>query len=383
MPLKHISILGSTGSIGVSTLDIIKDYPDRFKVVGLAAGSNVELLAKQCESVKPQAVSLEHEEDAGRLTHILGQTSPQVYWGAEGLIKIAALQQAELVVSAMVGAVGLMPTLAAIEAGKDIALANKEVLVMAGELLVKKAAKTGVRLIPVDSEHSAIFQCLQGVNRQEVACLILTASGGPFANLDSKQLAMVTPKQALHHPTWKMGNKISVDSASLMNKGLEVIEAQWLFDVSVDRIKVLIHPQSIVHSMVELTDGSLIAQLGIADMRIPIMYALSYPERLPNSLPALDLTKCAGLTFGHPDMERFPCLSYAYQSARAGGTQPAALNAANEVAVAAFLNKEIGFNDIARIVKQTVDEHQPEKLSNIQQALAADVWARKTSQGLV
>ncbi len=378
--MKYISILGSTGSIGVNTLGIIQHYPDRFKVLGLAAGSNVDLLEEQCRRFKPAAVSLKHEAAARQLQDRLGRGGTKVYWGAEGLIKVAALDQVQLVVSAMVGIAGLMPTLAAIEAGKDIALANKEILVMAGELLMRKVAEAGVSLIPVDSEHSAIFQCLQRVNKQEVARLILTASGGPFAGWLSSRLAEVTPEQAPRHPTWKMGDKISVDSATLMNKGLEVIEAQWLFDMGVDRIGVLIHPQSIVHSMVELTDGSIIAQLGVADMRIPILYALSYPERLPNSLAALDLTKTAGLTFGHPDTERFPCLEYAYQSARVGGTRPAALNAANEVAVAAFLNSEIGFNDIAYIVKQTVDEHPPRKLSGIKQALTADAWARKRAR---
>jgi 1-deoxy-D-xylulose-5-phosphate reductoisomerase len=273
-----------------------------------------------------------------------------------------------------------MPSLAAIAAGKVIALANKELLVIAGELLVQKAAQAGVRLVPVDSEHSAIFQCLQRVNREEVKRIVLTASGGPFAELSSDQLIRVTPKQALHHPTWKMGNKISVDSASLMNKGLEVIEARWLFNIETDRVEVLIHPQSVVHSMVELTDGTLLAQLGIADMRIPILYALSYPERLPNTLPALDLTKINGLTFRHPDTERFPCLKYAYQASTAGGTLPAVLNAANEVAVTAFLNHEIGFTDIAYIIKQTMNNHHPEPLSSIQQALNVDTWARREAK---
>ncbi len=378
--MKYISILGSTGSIGVSTLDIIQHYPDRFKVLGLAAGTNVDLLEEQCRRFKPIAVSLKREADAQKLQARLGQGGTEVYWGAEGLIRLATLDQVQLVVSAVVGIAGLMPTLAAIEAGKDIALANKEVLVTAGELLMRKVAEVGVKLIPVDSEHSAIFQCLQGVHKNEIARLILTASGGPFADFPSSQLAEVTPEQALRHPTWKMGDKISVDSASLMNKGLEVIEARWLFDVEVDRIEVLIHPQSIVHSMVELADGSIIAQLGIADMRIPILYALSYPERLSNPLPPLDLTKSAGLTFSRPDTDRFPCLEYAYQAAKAGGTHPTALNAANEVAVAAFLNSEIGFNDIAYIVKQIVDEHQYQKLSNIQQTLLADKWARKMAK---
>jgi 1-deoxy-D-xylulose-5-phosphate reductoisomerase len=377
--MKHISILGSTGSIGVSTLNIIGHYPGRFKVVGLAAGSNVALLEEQCRRFRPQAVSLKHEADARLLKRRLGEAI-QVGWGAEGLIKVATLEQAQMVVSALVGIVGLMPTLAAIEAGKDIALANKEILVMAGELLVKQAVSAGVRLIPIDSEHSAIFQCLQRVDKGEVARIILTASGGPFANLLTSELAAVTPEEAVRHPTWKMGKKISVDSASLMNKGLEVIEAQWLFDIGVDKIQVLIHPQSIVHSMVELIDGSLIAQLGITDMRIPILYALSYPERLPNPLPPLDLTRTAGLTFSRPDRERFPCLDYAYEAARTGGTQPAVLNAANETAVKAFLDKEIGFADIAYIVKRTMDNHQPQALSSIQQALAADAWARREAK---
>jgi 1-deoxy-D-xylulose-5-phosphate reductoisomerase len=378
--MKHISILGSTGSIGVNTLGIIQHYPDRFKVVGLAAGSNIDLLEEQCRRFKPQAVSLKDEAAANQLKHRLGQGTTRVYWGAEGLNKIAVLDEVQMVVSAMVGSVGLLPTLAAIEAKKDIALANKEILVMAGELMMQKAAEAGVNLVPVDSEHSAIFQCSQRVDKEEIRRIILTASGGPFADLPASRLAEVTPEQALRHPTWNMGHKISVDSASLMNKGLEVIEAQWLFNIGVDRIEVLIHPQSVVHSMIELTDGTLLAQLGITDMRIPILYALSYPERLPNSLPALDLTRFAGLSFSRSDTRRFPCLKYAYQAARTGGSQPAVLNAANEVAVTAFLNKEIGFTDIPYIVKQTMDNHQTRKLTSIQQALNADAWARSEAQ---
>ncbi len=379
--MKNITILGSTGSIGTITLGIIKQYSDKFNVVGLAGGSNVELLAKQCRDFKPSIVSLKNKDTAGALKRLLGDTCGiEITWGAQGLIKVASFAPADMVVSAIVGIVGLIPTIVAIESGKDIALANKEILVTAGALLMQKVAEAGVNLIPVDSEHSAVFQCINQVDKSEISRIILTASGGPFVNFSAEQLDRVTLEQALRHPTWKMGQKITIDSASLMNKGLEVIEAHWLFNMPVDKIDVLIHPQSIIHSMVEMVDGSILAQLGITDMSIPIQYALSYPKRIPNPSLHLDLVKASPLSFSHPDTKRFPCLKYAYDAARAGGGKPVVLNAANEIAVKAFLNKEISFKDIPYIIKQALDKRQTEKISNIQQTLELDARVRKTTK---
>lgn len=377
--MKRLSILGSTGSIGVSTLDIVARFPERFEVVGLAAGGNIDLLMQQIERFRPKYVSVS-EEDAALSLKGMGC---EVSHGVEGAIRIATAPESEMVVSAIVGAAGLVPTVAAIKAKKEIALANKETLVMAGELVMKEAGEAGVKILPVDSEHSAIFQSIVGHNRDEIKRLILTASGGPFLSYPMERLTKVTPGDALNHPNWQMGKKVTIDSASLMNKGLEVIEARWLFDIPSERIDVHVHPQSIIHSMVEYIDGSVIAQMGIPDMRIPISYALSYPERLPIPLPSLNLFEIERLTFVRPDHERFPCLSLAYKALEAGGTMPAVLNAANEVAVDAFLNGKIGFLDIPRMIENVISSHSNAPASHVDDVLRADLWAREKAKGMI
>ena len=339
--MKKITILGSTGSIGLSALDVIGKNPRRFQVVALAAGQNVKLLKNQIETFKPKIVSVSTKENALKLRQSLNLNNKiKILYDKEGLNEIAAFQSADIVVSAISGAAGLMPTLAAIEAGKDIALANKETMVMAGEIVNRRAKLKKVKILPVDSEHSAIFQCLQGEKIENLKRIILTASGGPFLNFKANQLKQVKLSQALKHPRWKMGKKITIDSATLMNKGLEVIEAKWLFNLDVEKIEVLIHPQSIVHSMIELIDGSVLAQMGIPDMRIPITYALTYPERIINDLSSLNLLKTEKLEFSKPDIKKFPCLRVAYEAGLCGGTAPAVLNASNEIAVAAFFRSE-------------------------------------------
>ena len=381
--MKALSILGSTGSIGVSTLDIVAAYPERFRVVALTAGHNLNLLQEQIRQFRPQLVAVLSSADAQRLEGMLGPERPEILCGVEGLIACACHSETEMVVSAIVGAAGLVPTMAAIEAGKDIALANKETLVTAGSLVMEAIARKGGKLFPVDSEHSAIFQSLQGHRKMDVRRLILTASGGPFRSKSLQELKQVGPAAALAHPNWNMGKKITIDSASLMNKGLEVIEAKWLFDLDADRIAVHVHPQSIVHSMVEYVDGSVIAQLGIPDMKTPIGYALSYPERLPLQLPPLDLCALGSLTFELPDLQRFPCLGLAYDVLKEGGTAPAVLNAANEVAVEAFLQHEISFLDIPAIIRATLDKHHGEPIEHVETVLRADRWARSTARRLV
>ena len=381
--MKRLAILGSTGSIGVSTLEIVAAHPERFEVVSLTAGNNLDRLAKQILQFRPQMVAVLQPEDAVRLHRQLGQTSTTILAGIEGLIACATHEAVDMVVSAIVGAAGLMPTMAAIEAGKDIALANKETLVTAGPLVMEAVARNDVQLFPVDSEHSAIFQSLVGHRRSDVRRLILTASGGPFRDRALAELKQVTPGDALAHPNWSMGRKISIDSATMMNKGLEVIEACWLFDLPSERVAVHIHPQSIIHSMVEYVDGAVIAQLGIPDMKTPIAYALSYPERLALDLPALDLCTLATLTFQAPDLQRFPCLGLAYQAFAAGGTAPAVLNAANEVAVEAFLAGQIGFLDIAGTIRTTLEACRPVPLNHIDDVLRADRWGRHYARRLI
>ena len=381
--MKRLAILGSTGSIGVSTLEIVAAHPERFEVVSLTAGNNLDRLAKQILQFRPQMVAVLQPEDAVRLHRQLGQTSTTILAGIEGLIACATHEAVDMVVSAIVGAAGLMPTMAAIEAGKDIALANKETLVTAGPLVMEAVARNDVQLFPVDSEHSAIFQSLVGHRRSDVRRLILTASGGPFRDRALAELKQVTPSDALAHPNWSMGRKISIDSATMMNKGLEVIEACWLFDLPSERVAVHIHPQSIIHSMVEYVDGAVIAQLGIPDMKTPIAYALSYPERLALDLPALDLCTLATLTFQAPDLQRFPCLGLAYQAFAAGGTAPAVLNAANEVAVEAFLAGQIGFLDIAGTIRTTLEACRPVPLNHIDDVLRADRWGRHYARRLI
>ena len=381
--MKRLSVLGSTGSIGVSTLEIVAAHPDRFRIVALTAGTNLSLLASQIRLFQPEVVSVIRPEDVLKLKELLGTSAPRILAGIEGLIACSTHSDADMVVSAIVGAAGLVPTMAAIEAGKDVALANKETLVTAGALVMEAVERKGVQLYPVDSEHSAIFQSLEGHRKKDVRRLILTASGGPFRDKALAELKQVTPADALAHPNWSMGKKISIDSATMMNKGLEVIEAKWLFDLPLERIAVHIHPQSIVHSMVEYVDGSVIAQLGIPDMKTPIAYALSYPERLELNLPSLDLCALGTLSFSEPDTNRFACLGLAYEALGEGGTAPAVLNAANEVAVEAFLNKEIAFLDIPGIIRSTLEGHRNGPLGHIDEVLRADRWARMAARRII
>lgn len=378
--MKRLALLGSTGSIGLTTLSIVERFPDRFRVVSLAAGKNVERLCEQIEKFRPEVVSVGGEAEVGELRRRLPHFRGEIGCGAAGLVQVATTP-ADLLVSALVGAVGLEPTLAAIDAGCDVALANKEVLVVAGELVTAAARRRGVRLFPTDSEHNAIFQALQGQREECVRRIVLTASGGPFRRHSAAELEGVTREQALQHPIWKMGNKITIDSATLMNKGLEVIEARWLFDLPPERIDVVIHPQSIVHSMVEYQDGSVIAQLGIPDMAIPISYVLAYPERLDlGHLPSLDLAAAAQLSFEKPDVERFPCLGLAYDALRAGGSVPAVLNGANEVVVAAFLDGGVRFVEIPRLLRSVLDEHRPTPAASLEALREADRWARSAAR---
>jgi len=378
--MKNLSILGCTGSIGVNTIDVASRFPGRFKVLGLACGGNIKLMEEQAGRLSPKVVSVRDKKSADILRARLGRNGPKVLHGEDGLVEVASLSGVDMVVSSIVGAAGLIPTMAAIESGKDVALANKETLVMAGELVMSAVKRKGVRLLPVDSEHSAIFQSLKGHRKKDLLRLTLTASGGPFLNTPAEKLKRVRPQDALKHPNWEMGRKITIDSSTLMNKGLEVIEAKWLFDVEAEDITVLVHPQSIVHSMVEFVDGSIIAQLGVPDMRGPISYALGYPERLTKNTPGLDLRSTGPLTFTEPDTVRFPCLSYAFDAIRAGGTMPAVLNAANEIAVQAFLDGRIPYMGIPALIKGTMDAHRPTALKDVDDVLAADRWARKKAE---
>ncbi len=383
MKIKNISILGSTGSIGRSTLAVVEKFPDRFSVAALAAGNNVELLEKQVRRFKPARVAVVGEKAAEKLKKSCSDLPVRIFSGVEGMIEVAAAPEADITVSAIVGTAGLVPTMAAIRAGKDIALANKEVLVTAGELVMAECRTRGVHILPVDSEHSAIFQCLGAGPNKDIKRLVLTASGGPFRGYSKKDLGKVTSAQALKHPNWNMGKKITIDSATLMNKGLEVIEAHWLFGVQPERINVLIHPQSIVHSMVEYHDGAVMAQLGMPDMKGPIAYALSYPDRLAGVSPALDLTAIGTLTFAEPDTGCFPCLAYAYEALSAGGSMPAVLSAANETAVTYFLKNEIKFTDIPRVIHETMDAHTPLPIKTVEDALKADLWARREAEKII
>ena len=382
--MKNISLLGSTGSIGRNVLEVVRQFPGRFRVVGLAAGSNGRLLREQIEAFNPEKISIADTRLAGDLAQSLpAGWSEKIVTGTAGNIAVATIDSADTVVSAIVGAAGLKPTMAAIEAGKNIALANKETLVMAGGLVMEAVRRKGVALLPIDSEHSAIAQALGSGARSAVNKIILTASGGPFRDLPIRDLWEVAPEQALAHPTWEMGKKISIDSATLMNKGLEVVEARWLFDIEVENIEVLVHPQSIVHSMVEFLDGSVIAQMGIPDMRTPIAYALSFPDRLRLNLPRLNLATAPDLSFSRPDFEKFPALRLAYQVCKRGGTLPAVLNAANEVAVEAFLNKKIRFPEIAMVVAETVSRLPREDANAISAVLDADLAARMQAESII
>jgi len=377
MMVKNISLLGSTGSIGKNVLSVVRANPDRFRIVGLSAGKNISLLAEQAREFSPIYISVADEQLVGPLAEMLSPGyQGEIFSGDAGNCRVATLADADLVVTAVVGAVGLLPTMEAIRAGKDIGLANKETLVMAGRLVMKTVKDHNVRLLPIDSEHSAIFQALEAGRRQDVDRIILTASGGPFRSLAAEKFSAITPDQALAHPNWEMGRKISIDSATLMNKGLEVIEARWLFDTTPDRIAVVVHAESIVHSLVEFIDGSVVGQLGIPDMRIPIAYVLSYPERINLDLPSLNLAQCGSLTFEEPDYTRFPALKIAFAALEQGGMQPAVLNAANEIAVDAFLDGHIGFPDISAIVAAVLAVHIDGDDLELEQILAADDQAR-------
>lgn len=379
--MKRLSILGSTGSIGRNTLEIISRHRDRFSVKALAVRNNVRMLEEQIREFKPEVVAVYDEEAAASLKKM--NPPVEILVGEQGLIDAATLDGTDMVVSAIVGSPGLVPTYEAIKAGKDIALATKEALVMAGHLVMPEASRRGVRILPVDSEHSAVFQCLDGRDMEEVEKIILTASGGPFRKKSVQELGKVTPAEALKHPNWDMGRKISIDSATLMNKGLEVIEAYWLFNVPVEKIGVILHPQSIIHSMVSFIDGSVISQMSVPDMKGPISYALSYPERFGNILPALDLAEVGELTFEEPDMERYPSLALTYKALRAGGTMPCVLNAANEVAVDAFLDENILFTDISMVVSETMAEHRVIRGETIEEVISASDWARKRAKEIV
>ena len=378
MKRKHVVVLGATGSIGESALQVAQDIPERMEIVGLAANSNAKKLAAQANLVRPEAICLVDESKLGALCADL-KYHPKIFAGEDGLREIACLTNANMVLVAVVGTGGLRPALAAIEAGKDLAVASKEILVMAGEAVMSAAAKKNVRVLPVDSEHNAIFQCLDGRN-SEVRRIILTASGGPFRELPNEQFADITREQALKHPTWNMGPKITIDSATLFNKGLEMIEAHWLFGVEMKRVEVVIHPQSIVHSMVEFADGSVLAQLSHSNMCFPIQYAVTWPDRVPNTLPPLDFGKLSKLEFAAPRYDDFPALNLARRAGEAGGTLPAVLNAANEIAVSAFLDRRMKFPRIWQLVEEVMNRHRVVAQPDLDEILAADQWAREDAR---
>ena len=377
--MKPITLLGSTGSIGTQTLDIVSQYPDRFRVVGMSAGGNVELFQEQIRKFRPEIVSIANPDKLNELKESIADLDiqPMLLSGAEGVETVAAYGESELVVTGIVGCAGLLPTIAAIQAGKDIALANKETLIAAGPVVMPLVEKYGVKIFPADSEHSAIFQCLQGVPAGGLKRILLTASGGSFRDLPVEQLSSVTVKDALKHPNWSMGRKITIDSATLMNKGLEVIEAHYLFGVDYDHIEIVIHPQSIIHSLIELQDTSVLAQLGLPDMRLPLLYALSYPDRILTDWERLDLLKCGDLTFRAPDHRKYPCMQLAYAAGRKGGTMPAVLNAANEQAVELFLTEKIGFTQIPQLIEIACDRHNYTSQPDLEDILDADRWARQ------
>jgi 1-deoxy-D-xylulose-5-phosphate reductoisomerase len=379
--MKRLSVLGSTGSIGCNTLKIVKNFPDRFQVVSLAAKTNVTLMAQQVEQFKPKLAVMFDKKHAEQLRQAVSQKQQvEILFGHEGYLKAASQNDADITVIAVVGAAGLLPTIAAIDAKKHIALANKETLVMAGELVMEKALRAGVNIFPIDSEHSAIFQCLEGHCKTDLNHILLTASGGPFLNRPKSEFEWITPEDALNHPTWQMGKKITIDSATLMNKGLEIIEAKWLFDVSPDQIQVVVHPQSIVHSMVAYCDGSIIAQLSKPDMIGAIAYALSYPERLKIDNSMLNLPGIGSLTFSSPDLDKFPCLYLAMEACRIGGTLPSVLNAANEKAVGFFLENKIRFIQIPQIIEKVMDQHQVIPSPGLEEILNSDQWARNAAE---
>ena len=381
--MKKLSILGSTGSIGLNALEVVRHFPGRFEIIGLAAGRNFDRLKAQALEFRPKIISVGDEPLANKLKTELQGEGIEVLCGEQGLISVAAHPDAQIVLSALVGAVGFLPTLCAISSGKDVALANKETLVVAGPIIAEQAARSGVRLLPVDSEHSAIWQCLEGQKKEAVRKLILTASGGPFLRRDMSTFDTITVGQALNHPNWRMGRKITIDSATLMNKGLEMIEAHYLFQEPAEKLEVIIHPQSVVHSMVEYVDGSVIAQLGTADMRIPIQLALTYPDRWENRLPSISLAEVRTLEFLEPDLNKFPCLKLAQEALRVGGSMTAVLNAANEVAVESFLGQKIPFTAIPRVVESVMEKHAVQTHPTLEDVLRADRRAREEAEGLV
>jgi 1-deoxy-D-xylulose-5-phosphate reductoisomerase len=382
--MKRVTVLGATGSIGRRTLELISAFPDEFSVAGIAArGSNLDVLADLCRKYSPRAVALLESEAVDRLAELLPAPRPELLRGIDGLVSVARDVDADIVLSALVGGVGLLPTMAAIQARRTMALANKETLVMAGSLMTRAARERGVALLPVDSEHNAIFQCLQGHNRADVQRILLTCSGGPFRETPKAALASVTIEDALKHPTWQMGAKITIDSATLMNKALEIIEARWLFDVAPDQIQVVIHPQSIVHSMVEYIDGAVIAQFGVPDMGVPILYALAYPERRPTPAARLDFTRMGALTFFAPDTDKFRSLDLARQAIKTGGTAPVVLNAANEIAVKAFLDRRIGFPAITDTIEHALNAWAHRPIESIEECVGVDAEARRSVAALV
>ncbi len=381
--MKGLSILGCTGSVGRNVLRVVDAFPERFEVVGLAAGANVELLAEQVARYRPRVVSVASAEALAELGRRVDLAGLRAGHGTQAMVDVATHAQARVVVASAVGAVGLLPTYRALEAGKDVALANKETLVMAGELMLAESRTRGGRLLPIDSEHCALHECLDGRRPEDVRRLLLTASGGPFRTRPRETFASITPQEALKHPTWTMGRKITIDSATLMNKGLEVIEARWLFGIEAERIEVLVHPQSIVHSMVEFIDGTVLAQLGVTDMRLPIQYALSYPERWPAAIPGMDFSQSMKLDFEPPERDKFACLDLAYEALRRGGTAPAVLNAVNEEAVAAFLEGRVPFLAIPESIAEVLGAHDARHATSVEDVLAADAWARERARALL
>lgn len=379
--LKGICILGSTGYIGINSLKVIKGNPERYRIIALGAGRNIDLLFNQIKEFKPRFAAVINSDLANELRGRLNNmTNTEILYGTGGYIEIATLSDVNVAIAAMTGSSGLLPTFSAITAGKDVALANKEALVIAGSLLMSESKKREVNILPIDSEHSAIQQSIQGHRREDLKRIILTGSGGPFKDFPMERLSKVTPKEALKHPKWRMGRKISIDSATLMNKGMEAIEAKWLFNVEMDQIEILLHPQSIIHSMVEYMDGSIIAQLAPPDMRIPISYALSYPKHLKGELPSLDLLDIGKLSFGEPDKKSFRCLDLALAAGKIGESMPAVLNGANEIAVNAFLEGKIGFLEIPQIVEKTMEKHEIVSINSIDQAIEADQWAKSRAE---
>ena len=380
--MKKISLLGSTGSIGANVLDVIERNPEKFQILGMSAGNNVDLFAKQIRKFKPRVVALFDTKKIPTLKERIADLDIEILSGEEGSVAVATLPEADMVVSGVMGSAGLLPAIHALKSGKNLALANKETLVIAGELVLREAQKTNSQIIPIDSEHSAIFQVLNGEKKERIKKIILTASGGPFRTFSFDQMETVTVKDALNHPNWNMGAKITIDSSTMMNKGLEYIEAKWLFGVSTP-VEIIVHAQSIIHSMIEFVDTSIMAQLGIPDMRVPIAYALSYPDRFECDLPSLDLATMGNLTFEPPDFERFPCLRLAIDAMEIGKTMPAVLNAANEIAVQAFLEELISYKDIAELIHMVMQNHNPSPLKELQDVLIADRWAREETTKLV